>query len=89
MNRKFLGPVWPHVGPNFNEHLSKFREEFLRRECARDPRVAEYLARLEAQERLPERLAKLEERLRRLAQSRKKERAPSKEDTRRMEGVPL
>ena len=89
MSRRFLGPVHPIVGPDFVEPVERFRLEFLRRECSRDPRVAEYLARLEAQERLPERLAKLEERLRRLAQSRKKERAPSKEDTRRMEGVPL
>lgn len=83
MFRKFLGPVWPHVGPNFNEHLSKFREEFLRRECSRDPRVAEYLARLDAQEKLPKRVEELEKRLNRLA------RAPKDKAPRRMEGVPL
>lgn len=83
MTRKFLGPIWPCVGPNFNEHPSKFREEFLRRECSRDPRVAEYLARLDAQEKLPERVEELEKRLNRLAWS------PRNKRTRRKGGVPL
>jgi len=66
MNRRFHGPVWPCVGPDSNEHLSKFREEFLRRECSRDPRVIEYLAGLDAWKDLPQRVAKLEERVERL-----------------------
>jgi len=53
MSRRFLGPVYPIVGPDFVEPVERFRLEFLRRECAHDPRVAEYLARLDAQEKLP------------------------------------
>ena len=53
MCRRFLGPVYPIVGPDFVEPVERFRLEFLRRECAHDPRVAEYLARLDAQEKLP------------------------------------
>jgi len=83
MSRRFLGPVHPIVGPDFVEPVERFRLEFLRRECAHDPRVAEYLARLDAQEKLPERVEELEKRLNRLA------RAPRNKGTRRKGGVPL
>lgn len=83
MSHKFLGPIWPCVGPDFSEHLSKFREEFLRRECWCDARVVDYLARLEAQEELPEKVEELEKRLRYLT------RAPKSKIAGRRGGVPL
>lgn len=83
MSHKFLGPVWPCVGPDYREPVERFRLEFLERECSCDPRVAEYLARLEAQEKLPEKVEKLEKRLRHPAQ------APQSKAARRMGGIPL
>jgi hypothetical protein len=68
--RRFLGPVWPVVGPDWGEPLEKFREDFLLRECYLDPRVQEYFRRKE--ETSPEKLLKkIEELERKLAELRK------------------
>lgn len=83
MTRKFLGPVWPCVGPDYRESVERFRPEFLERECSRDLRVVEYLTRLKAWEDLPERIARLERQVECLA------RPPKSKASRRMEGVPL
>jgi hypothetical protein len=63
--RKFLGPVWPVVGPDWGEPLEKFREDFLLRECYLDPRVQEYFRRKEelAPEKLEKKIQELERKL--------------------------
>jgi hypothetical protein len=68
--RRFLGPVWPVVGPDWGECIENFREDVLRRECYLDPRVQEYFRRKE--ELAPEKLEKkIQELERKLAELRK------------------
>jgi len=68
--RKFLGPVWPVVGPDWGEPIENFREDVLLRECYLDHRVQEYFRRKE--ETSPEKLEKkIEELERKLTELRK------------------
>jgi hypothetical protein len=68
--RRFLGPVWPVVGPDWGEPIENFREDVLLRECYLDHRVQEYFRRKE--ETSPEKLEKkIEELERKLAELRK------------------
>mgnify|MGYP001038755301 FL=1 len=68
---RFRGPVWPVVGPDWNEPLDQFDPCFLARECARDPRVREYLRSrelgylIQELEALQSRLTKVEAALKR------------------------
>ena len=61
MSYRFRGPIWPRVGPDWNEPIERFRPEFLERECRDDPRVQEWLAT--RPEALAARIARLEREL--------------------------
>lgn len=74
--RRFLGPVWPVVGPDWGECIENFREDVLRRECYLDPRVQEYFRR--KKETSPEKLLKKIEELERKLNELHKELAKSK-----------
>lgn len=87
--RNFLGPVWPAVGPNYNEPVERFRREFLERECRFDPRVARYLARLSALDEVPEKLVELEEKLKQFERPKRQWMPRKKASDSRREGVPL
>jgi len=71
--RRFLGPIWPVVGPDWNEPLEKFDPEFLRRECYLDHRVQEFFARQQEEDpaTLRRRLEALEAALKELRAQRK------------------
>jgi len=57
---KFRGPIL-FPGPDWGEPISRFRLEFLERECRHDPRVRRWLD--EQPERLAARVARLEREL--------------------------